>query len=176
MIRAVYPATFDPVHNGHIDIALRAARIFDEVIAAAYARPSKNLLFSVEERLEFLRLSFGGVPNISVASYDTLTVEFARSRGATVIIRGLRDVSDFVLEFKQALMYRHLMPDVDVVNFITHSDYGYVSSSLLKEVAMLGGNIDQLVPPHVAASMKAKMRALGVEERQHVQMIALSND
>ena len=176
MIKAVYPATFDPIHNGHVDIALRAARIFDEVIAAAYARPSKNVMFSVEERLELLRRSFHGIPKISVASYDSLTVEFARARGATVIIRGLRDVSDFELEFKQALMYRHLMPDVDVVNFITHSDYGYVSSSLLKEVAMLGGNVDQLVPPHVAAAMKEKLRSLDTEARQQVKMVALSND
>lgn len=176
MIRAVYPATFDPIHNGHIDIATRAARIFDEVIAAAYARPSKNVMFSVEERLELLKQSFQGVPKVSVAAYDTLTVEFARSRGATVIIRGLRDVSDFELEFKQALMYRHLMPDVDVMMFITHSDYGYVSSSLLKEVALLGGRVDQLVPPHVAAAMKEKLRALGVAAHQQVKMVELSND
>ncbi len=176
MTIAVYPATFDPIHNGHIDIAVRAARIFDVVIAAAYARPSKSLMFSVEERLEFLRESFKGMRNIQVASYDTLTVEFARVHNATVIIRGLRDVSDFELEFKQALMYRHLMPDVDVVNFITNSDYGYVSSSLLKEVALLGGNIDQLVPPHVAMAVKDKLRSMGMEARAEVKMVALSND
>ncbi|MBI5877015.1 MAG: pantetheine-phosphate adenylyltransferase [Chloroflexi bacterium] len=176
MTIAVYPATFDPIHNGHIDIAVRAARIFDVVIAAAYARPSKNVMFSVAERLELLRQAFKGMRNIQVASYDTLTVDFARDRNATVIIRGLRDVSDFELEFKQALMYRHLMPDVDVVNFITNSDYGYVSSSLLKEVAMLGGNIDQLVPPHVAIAMRDKLRAMDVEARAQVKMVALSND
>jgi pantetheine-phosphate adenylyltransferase len=176
MIKAVYPATFDPIHNGHIDIAMRAARIFEEVIACAYARPSKNLLFSIDERLELLAQSFRHVPNISVASYDSLTVDFARSRGATVIIRGLRDVSDFELEFKQALMYRHLMPDVEVINLITHSDYGYVSSSLLKEVAMLGGNVDELVPPHVADAMREKLRTLGHEARQQMKTVALSND
>ena len=176
MTIAVYPATFDPIHNGHVDIAKRAAKIFDIVITAAYSRPNKNVLFPIEERLDLIREAFKGVPNIQVAAYDTLTVEFARAHGASVIIRGLRDVSDFELEFKQALMYRHLMPDVDVVNFITNSDYGYVSSSLLKEVAMLGGNIDELVPPHVAAALHEKLRQLGTEAHQQVKMVALSND
>ena len=173
---AVYPATFDPIHYGHIDIAKRAACIFDEVITAAYSRPNKNVLFPIEERLLLLRESFKDIPNIRVASYDTLTVEFARTHGANVIVRGLRDVSDFELEFKQALMYRHLMPDVEVVNLITNSEYGYVSSSLLKEVAMLGGDVDKLVPPHVAAAMHEKLKQMGAEARQLVKMVALSND
>ena len=173
---AVYPATFDPIHNGHIDIAKRAASIFDEVITAAYARPNKNVLFPIEERLLMLRESFKDIPNIRVEAYDTLTVEFARAHGANVIVRGLRDVSDFELEFKQALMYRHLMPDVEVVNLITNSAFGYVSSSLLKEVAMLGGNVDQLVPPHVAAAMHEKLKQMGAEAREQVKMVALSND
>jgi pantetheine-phosphate adenylyltransferase len=176
MTIAVYPATFDPIHYGHIDIAKRAASLFDRVITAAFSRPNKNVMFPIEERLELIRRSFAGVPNIEVAAYDTLTVDFARTHGARVIIRGLRDVSDFELEFKQALMYRHLMPDVEVVNLITNSEYGYVSSSLLKEVAMLGGNVDKLVPPHVAEAMREKLKLMGAEARQQVKMVALSND
>lgn len=176
MTIAVYPATFDPIHYGHIDIAKRAASLFDRVITAAFARPNKNVMFPIEERLELIRRSFEGVSNIEVAAYDTLTVDFARTHGARVIIRGLRDVSDFELEFKQALMYRHLMPDVEVVNLITNSEYGYVSSSLLKEVAMLGGNVDKLVPPHVADAMREKLKTMGAEARQQVKMVALSND
>lgn len=173
---AVYPATFDPIHNGHIDIAKRAANIFDEVIVAAYARPNKNVLFPIEQRLQLLRESFKDISNIRVAAYETLTVEFARTHGANVIVRGLRDVSDFELEFKQAQMYRHLMSDVEVVNLITNSEYGYVSSSLLKEVAMLGGDVDALVPPHVAAAMHEKLKQMGAEARAQVKMVALSND
>ena len=176
MTIAVYPATFDPIHYGHIDIAKRAASLFDRVITAACARPNKNVMFPIEERLELIRRSFADVSNIEVAAYDTLTVDFARTHGARVIIRGLRDVSDFELEFKQALMYRHLMPDVEVVNLITNSEYGYVSSSLLKEVAMLGGNVDKLVPPHVADAMREKLKLMGAEARQQVKMVALSND
>jgi pantetheine-phosphate adenylyltransferase len=176
MIIAVYPATFDPIHYGHIDIAKRAACLFDVVITAAFSRPNKNVLFPIEERLSLIRESFKNVPNIRVAAYDTLTVDFARIHGAKVIVRGLRDVSDFELEFKQAQMYRHLMPDVEVVNLITNSEYGYVSSSLLKEVALLGGDIEKLVPPHVAAAMLEKLKQMGTEARQQVKMVALSND
>ena len=176
MTIAVYPATFDPIHYGHIDIARRAAAIFDEVIAAAYARSSKNVLFTIEERLALLRETFTDSPNIRVAKFDTLTTDFARAHGAKVIIRGLRDVSDFELEFKQALMYRHLMPEVEVVNLITNGLYTYVSSSLLKEVAMLGGDVEQLVPPHVAVALRNKLREMGIEARQVVKMVALSND
>jgi pantetheine-phosphate adenylyltransferase len=133
-------------------------------------------MFPIEERLELIRESFKDVPNIQVASYDTLTVDFARIHGAKVIVRGLRDVSDFELEFKQALMYRHLMPDVEVVNLITNSEYAYVSSSLLKEVALLGGDIHKLVPPHVAAAMHEKLIEMGAEAGHQVKMVALSND
>ncbi|MES4787319.1 MAG: pantetheine-phosphate adenylyltransferase [Nitrospiraceae bacterium] len=176
MIIAVYPATFDPVHNGHIDIALRAARLFDEVIVAAYARPNKNLMFTIDERLALLQETFKGVPNIRVAAYNTLTSDFAHANNARVIIRGLRDVNDFELEFKQALMYRHLRPELEVVNLISDSDYTYVSSSLLKEVTMLDGNVDKLVPPHVAVALREKLRQLGAEAHQQVKMVALSND
>src|SRR5438132_11929029 len=108
MIIAVYPATFDPIHYGHIDIAKRAARIFDVVITAAYARPSKNVLFPIDERLELIRRAVKDVPNIEVAAYDTLTVDYARARGAQVSIRGLRDVADLELEVQRTRIYRHL--------------------------------------------------------------------
>ncbi len=176
MTVAVYPATFDPVHNGHMDIALRAARIFDAVIVSVYARPSKSLMFSIDERLLLLREAFKDSPRIRVAAYDTLTSDFAHANDAQVIIRGLRDVNDFELEFKQALMYRHLRPDLEVVNLISDSNYTYVSSSLLKEVAMLGGDIDRLVPPHVARALYMKLKQMGIEAEQKVKMVALSND
>ena len=176
MTIAVYPATFDPVHNGHIDIAMRAARIFDQVIVAVFARPSKSLMFSVDERVWLLQETFKGAGNVRVAAYSTLTSDFAHVNGAQVIIRGLRDVNDFELEFKQALMYRHLRPELEVVNLISDSDYTYVSSSLLKEVAMLGGDVDRLVPPHVARALYAKLKQMGIEAEQKVKMVALSND
>ncbi len=176
MTIAVYPATFDPIHYGHIAIAQRAAAIFDEVIAAAYARPYKDLMFPIEQRLQLMRETFKDTSNIRVAAYHSLTVDFARAHGAKVIVRGLRVASDFELEFKMALMNRHLAPDVDVVCFITNSEYAHVSSSLLKEVALLGGNVDDLVPPHVAVAMHEKLRQIGIEASQQVKMVSLSND
>ncbi|MBI1802034.1 MAG: pantetheine-phosphate adenylyltransferase [Chloroflexi bacterium] len=176
MTKAVYPATFDPIHFGHIDIAKRAAAIFDEVIVAAYSRPYKDLMFPIEQRLELIRQTFEDVPNIHVAAYDTLTPEFARAYGAKVIIRGLRVVSDFELEFKMALMWRHLVPDVDVMCFITSSEYAYVSSSLLKEVALLGSDIHRLVPAHVVAAMRERLNQAGADMHREVKMVSLTND
>jgi pantetheine-phosphate adenylyltransferase len=176
MTIALYPATFDPIHNGHIDIARRAAQIFDEVIAAAYERPNKTLMFTAEERMALMRETFKHIPNIRVTTYDTLTVNFAQEIGAHVMVRGLRVVSDFETEMTQALMNRHLAPSVETVNLITGSDYAFVSSSLVKEVAMLGGDISRLVPPHVEIAVREKLEKMGMAARQHVKMVALSND
>lgn len=176
MTVALYPATFDPIHNGHIDIARRAAQIFEEVIAAAYERPNKTLMFTVEERMALMRETFKDIPNIRVTTYDVLTVNFAQAIGAQVMVRGLRVVSDFETEMTQALMNRHLASKVETVNLITSSDYAFVSSSLVKEVAMLGGDIRQLVPPHVASAVHEKLEKMGVTARTQVKMVALSND
>ncbi|MFQ6015548.1 MAG: pantetheine-phosphate adenylyltransferase [Anaerolineae bacterium] len=175
MTIALYPATFDPIHNGHIDIAARAATLFDHVIVAAYARPYKNLFFTLEERLELMRETFKDVPNISIDSYNILTVDYARQKGAQVIVRGLRVISDFELEFKMALMNRKLAPDIEFVCLMTNIEYSYLSSSLLKEVAMLGADLSGLVPPHVAQALRSKFETLGEEINSRVEIVSLGD-
>ena len=159
MTRAIYPGSFDPITLGHVDVALRAARIFDRLIVAVYAGAEKpGALFGVEERLELAREAFGGAGggNIDVDSFSGLTVEYARARGARTIVRGLRAVSDFEYEFKLAHMNDHLAPEIDVVCLIASSRHSFISSSLIREVAALGGDIDGLVPPQVAAALRSR--------------------
>ncbi|MCZ7567901.1 MAG: pantetheine-phosphate adenylyltransferase [Ardenticatenaceae bacterium] len=175
MTKAVYPGTFDPITNGQIDIALRTARLFSHVVVGVYARPAANILFSAEERLTMVRETFNEIPNITVASYDGLTVDFARSVGALAIVRGLRVVSDFEHEFQMALMSRKLAPDIDFVCLMTSVEHTYLSSSIVKEVAMLGGNIEQFVPCHVAEALRARLENLGELSAQKVDMISLKN-
>lgn len=154
---ALYPGSFDPITNGHLDIATRAARIFDKVIIGVYDRPNKKLLFTTEERVELGRLSCQGVPNIEVTSFSGLTVEFAKQMGARVIVRGLRMSADFENEFDMAMMNRNLAPDLELVCFMANLKYQFLSSSLLKEVANLGGNIENLVPEPVLKALKSKI-------------------
>jgi pantetheine-phosphate adenylyltransferase len=150
MTTAIYPGSFDPITYGHVDVAVRAARVFDHVIVAIYSRSEKpGSLFSAEERVELARKSFGGQSNIEVATFGGLAVDYARERGATTIVRGLRAVSDFEYEFKLAHMNAHLAPEIDVVCLMTSSRQSFVSSSLIREVAALGGNLNGLVPDHV---------------------------
>jgi pantetheine-phosphate adenylyltransferase len=156
MPTAIYPGTFDPVHNGHIDIATRAAGLFDHLTVAVYARPLKSLLFSTEERKAMLEQALGGVPNVSVATYRQLTVDFARQVGAHVIVRGLRVISDFELEFQMALTNKKLAPDVEFVCLMTGEEYAFLSASTVKEIAMLGGCVSGMVPPHVAEAMRVR--------------------
>ena len=156
MTIAIYPATFDPITNGHIDIAARAAALFDELIAAVYARPLKRLLFSADERLAMTREALKHLPNVSVESYDCLTVDFALQKGAQVMVRGLRVLSDFEWEFQLALTNRKLAPDIDTVCLMASQDYSFLSSSVVKEVAMANGCIDNMVPAHVASALKRK--------------------
>jgi pantetheine-phosphate adenylyltransferase len=173
MTIAIYPATFDPITNGHIDIAERAAAIFNELIVAVYARPLKRLLFSTEERLAMTRQALKHLSNASVESYDCLTVDFARQKRAQVMVRGLRVLSDFEWEFQLALTNRKLAPDIDTVCLMTSQEYSFLSSSVVKEVAMGGGCIDNMVPAHVVAALKKKFEGLGEKGSDKVEIISL---
>jgi len=153
---AIYPGTFDPIHLGHVDIATRAANIFDELVVAVYDRPAKSLLFTVEERVELARQALAGLPNVHVARYGGLTVEFARQVGAQAIVRGLRVISDFELEYQMALTNRQLAPEIEFVCLMTRQAHAFLSSSIVKEIALLGGNVGEMVPSHVVAALEAK--------------------
>ena len=153
---AVYPGSFDPVTLGHVDLANRAAALFDKVIVAVYATPTKDLLFDVEERISLFSKAVESLPNVEVVRFEGLVVRFVQDVGANVIIRGLRTGSDFEYEFDMAIMKRRLAPEVDMVSFMTAQDHMFLSSSLIKEVAMLGGDITGMVPPHVAKAVYDK--------------------
>jgi pantetheine-phosphate adenylyltransferase len=161
MVRALFPGTFDPIHLGHIDIAERAANLFDEVIVAVYDRPLKNLLFSPEERLEMVNITFEGHPKIRVVPYCGLTVHFARKINAKVIVRGLRVFSDFEAEFRMALANYHLAPEVEIIQFITNEEHTFLSSTTVREIASLGGDVSTMVPPHVNYNLLQKFKDLG---------------
>jgi pantetheine-phosphate adenylyltransferase len=156
---AVYPGTFDPVHNGHIDIARRAAHLVDELVVAVYATPSKNLLFTTEERVALWReaVQINGLTNVRVEPFTGLTVDVARRVGAKAIVRGLRAVTDFELEFQQALMNRNLAPETETLMIVTALKHLFVSATLLKEVARLDGDLDGIVAPHVARAIHLKL-------------------
>ena len=156
MTRAIYPATFDPITNGHIDIAERAARIFDEVIVSVYDRPLKNLLFSIEERLEMTRQALAQIKNIRVEAYSGLTANFAKEKEAMVMVRGLRALSDFEWELQLSLTNYFLEPTVETVCLMASQEYLFLSSSILKEIAMNGGHIDHLAPTVVVEALKKK--------------------
>ena len=153
---AVYPGSFDPVTLGHVDLAKRASALFDKVIVAVYATPTKDLLFDVEERISLFTKTVEDLPNVEVVRFEGLVVKFVQDVGANVIIRGLRTGSDFEYEFDMAIMNRRLAPEVDMVSFMTSQDHMFLSSSLIKEVAMLGGDITGMVPAHVAKAVYDK--------------------
>jgi pantetheine-phosphate adenylyltransferase len=158
--RAIYPGSFDPITLGHVDVARRAARLFDEVIIAIYEGQEKpGALFTFLEREAMAREVVATVPesNIRVDSFSGLTVDYARSQDAGVIVRGLRAVSDFEYEFKLAHMNEHLAPEIEVVCLMTSSGHSFISSSLIREVAALGGDIDGLVPATVRDALRAKL-------------------
>jgi pantetheine-phosphate adenylyltransferase len=157
MTIAIYPGTFDPVTLGHVDITLRAAGIFEKVIVSVYGTPSKELMFSTQERVELFRKAVEHQPNVEVTPFSGLVVEWARRQGATVIVRGLRSGSDFEYEFEMAFMNRKLAPNIEVVCLMASLPYQYVSSSLLKEVVRLGGDVTALVPRHVMEAVKKSM-------------------
>jgi pantetheine-phosphate adenylyltransferase len=156
---AVYPGTFDPFTNGHLDIAERAGLLFDEVIVAVYAKPLKNIIFSTDERLDMIRQALGGIKNVRVEPFDGLIVQFLQKVGAKIIVRGLRAVSDFEYEFQMAHMNRQLWPESEVVCLITAKSYSFISATLIREIASLGADLDQLVPPNVAEALRRKFEA-----------------
>lgn len=172
MVRAVFPGTFDPIHYGHIDIARRAARIFDEVIVAVYDRPLKNLLFTPGDRLNLVKEAFQEDPNIKVTGYSGLTVEFCRKINAQVIIRGLRVFSDFEHEFRMALANHKLAPEVEVIALITSGEHSFLSSTTVREIASLGGDVTGMVPPNVVLALKKRFQELG-DGQQIVQITSL---
>jgi pantetheine-phosphate adenylyltransferase len=153
---AMYPASFDPIHYGHIDIAKRAASIFERVIVAVYDRPLKNLLFNIDERLNLAEQALRDVPKVEIARYSGLTVEYARQVGAQVIVRGLRVVSDFELEWHMALTNKQLAPDIEVVCLMTSQAYAFLSSSTLREVGLLGGDVSSMAPSFVVEALRRK--------------------
>jgi pantetheine-phosphate adenylyltransferase len=173
MPRAIYPGTFDPVHNGHIDIAIRAAGLFEHLTVAIYARPLKSLLFSTEERAAMIEQALDHIPNLSVATYNQLTVDFARRVGAQAIVRGLRVISDFELEFQMALTNKKLAADIEFVCLMTSQEYAFLSASTLKEIAMLGGCVDGMVPAHVAEALQIKFGTSDTDNTESVRLVSL---
>jgi pantetheine-phosphate adenylyltransferase len=170
MVRAVFPGTFDPIHHGHIDIARRAARLFDQLIVAVYDRPLKSLLFSPAERLALVQQSFQGEDKIKVNLFSGLIVEYCKNTGAQVIVRGLRVFSDFEHEFRMALANHRLAPGVEVVLFITQEEQSFLTGSTVREIASLQGDVTSMVPQHVAQALTRRFAELGEDGPEAVPM------
>ncbi|HGF7151235.1 pantetheine-phosphate adenylyltransferase [Vibrio paracholerae] len=156
--RVIYPGTFDPITNGHLDLIERAASMFDEVIIAVAASPSKNTLFTLEERVAFAKAVTSHLDNVTAKGFSGLMVDFAKAEGATVLVRGLRTTVDFEYEFGLTNMYRRLMPGLESVFLTPAEKYAFISSSLVREVAIHGGNVDEFVPLIVADALHRKKR------------------
>lgn len=155
-IMAVYPGTFDPFTNGHLDILERASKVFPQMIVAVAAKPDKAPLFTVEERTEIIRDAVRGMEGIRVDAFHALLVDYVKAQGASVVIRGLRAISDFEYEFQMALMNRRIAEDIETVFLMPHEAYTYLSSRLVKEVALLGGTVKGLVSPLVERMLREK--------------------
>jgi len=155
---AVYPGTFDPVTNGHIDIIKRASRIFDKLIVLVALHRGKDTMFTKEERVEMLKKSVEGMRNVEVDAYEGLIAEYVKDKRILAVIRGMRAVSDFEYEFQMALMNRHLNPEIEIIYLFPDEKYTYLSSSIVKEVASFGGDISTFVPPHVEKMLIKKLR------------------
>jgi pantetheine-phosphate adenylyltransferase len=158
MRRAIYPGSFDPVTNGHLDVVERARKLFDEVIVAVAHNDEKQPLFTLQERLDLLRETFGKVDNVRIASFNGLLVDFAVKEQAGAVIRGLRAVSDFEFEFQMALMNRKLEGAVEAIFLMPKEEYTYLSSRIVKEIARLGGDVSKFVPAPVAKVLAAKLK------------------
>ena len=157
MNRAVYAGTFDPMTYGHLDVAARAAHVFDHLTLAVAEDPRKTLMFSTAERLELARSSLAELANVEVVSFSGLLVNWARAQGIHTLIRGLRAFSDFEYEFQMALTNRKLAPDIETLFLMPNEDFSYVSSSMVREIAALGGDVAKFVPAPVAAALKRKL-------------------
>ncbi len=155
----IYPGTFDPFTNGHLDVLKRAARLFDHVRVAVAIDTTKTPLFTADRRVKLIKDNLQGLPNVDVVSFEGLLVEFARREKAHAVIRGLRALSDFEFEFNMALMNRHLHPDVETIFVMPNEAYSYTSSSLVKQIAKLGGDVSKFVPANVAAALRSTFTA-----------------
>ena len=155
----IYPGTFDPVTYGHLDVLERAAKLFEHVTVAVAISSTKNALFTADQRVELVRANLGHLPNVDVLSFEGLLVEFARKHQAHAINRGLRALSDFEFEFNMALMNRHLEPNVETLFVMPKEAYSYTSSTLVKQIAKLGGDVAKFVPPNVAEALQKRYRA-----------------
>jgi pantetheine-phosphate adenylyltransferase len=170
---AIFPGSFNPVHYGHIDIAQRALRMFDEVVVAVYVHPGKANLFSGEERVALIQEALRNEPRVRVASYNKLTVDYAREVGAHAIVRGLRVFSDFELEFRMALANRRLAPDIEIVTFIAAEEHLHISSSTIREIASLGGDVSSMTPPHVVAALTRRFEELRAQGSNSSYMVSI---
>jgi pantetheine-phosphate adenylyltransferase len=156
-VKALYPGTFDPPTNGHVDLITRGAKLFDRLTVAVLVNPVKNPLFTVEERVEMLKEATSSLDNVSVATFDGLMVEFARQQGASAVLRGIRAISDYEYEFQMALMNRRLAPEIETVFLQPAGRYSFVSSRMVKEVFSVAGDVTGLVPPNVLKRLRARI-------------------
>jgi pantetheine-phosphate adenylyltransferase len=156
-VKAIYPGTFDPPTNGHVDLIQRGAKLFSHLAVAVLDNPGKNPLFSVDERVEMLKEVTSSLDNVSVATFDGLMVEFARRQGASAVLRGIRAISDYEYEFQMALMNRRLAPEIETVFLQPAGRYSFISSRMLKEVFSFGGDVTGLVPPNVLKRLRARI-------------------
>ena len=154
--RAIYPGTFDPITNGHTDLVRRAAGIFDQVLVAVANNPRKTPMFVLEERVELSRRVLADIPNVEVQGYEGLTVDYMRERGLRIVVRGLRAVSDFEFEFQLANMQRHLLPEMETVFLTPQEQFTFISSTMVREIAVFGGSVSEFVDPLVAAALRSK--------------------